>query len=539
MAKKKQNSKQTRPKQIKLTPEEVSALLERLAGSNLEDDAKLLFEGLVNLNGWLTQQLHEGKLTIAKLRRLFACPSESSKRKDRKDKANKGSGEKKKGHGRNHSDEYTGAETEEVKHNDLKAGDDCPIEGCSGKLYEVEPGVVINIEGTPIASAKKYLIEKLRCSLCGELFVAPTPNDVNPDKRYSESFAAMLMINKYFMAVPLYRQETLQDMLGIPLPSSTQWDIIASYEPLLKVVYQQLMQDAANGEGFHLDDTSAKILEIIKECETEGKKSGKCFTTGMISVHDDHKVALFVTDENAAGTTFAPVFSLRYKALPEPYVMMDALTANIPQEIEEGLYTLCYCIVHARRNFYDLGDGYDDLVDFVIESITTLYDNDKQTKAMSKSARLAYHQKHSLSVMNKLKSHLESYKKDFEPNSSAGKAIDYMLKRWTELTQFLRLGDAPIDNNEMERALKLPIRNRKNSMFYKTRRGAAIAGYIQSMIYSAAQNNINPYHYLKSVLTHEDEVMKNPKQWLPWNYQTALADLEPSNGCHEGSNCMA
>ena len=160
MAKKKQNSKQTRPKQIKLTPEEVSALLERLEGSNLEDDAKLLFEGLVNLNGWLTQQLHEGKLTIAKLRRLFACPSESSKRKDRKDKANKGSGEKKKGHGRNHSDEYTGAETEEVKHNDLKAGDDCPIEGCSGKLYEVEPGVVINIEGTPIASAKKYLIEK-------------------------------------------------------------------------------------------------------------------------------------------------------------------------------------------------------------------------------------------------------------------------------------------------------------------------------------------------------------------------------------------
>ena len=159
---------------------------------------KVFLSGLINSNGWLIQQLHEGKLTIAKLRRLFACPSESSKHKDRKDKANKSSDDKKKDHGRNHSDEYTGAATEEVKHSDLKAGDDCPIEGCTGKLYEVEPGVVINIEGTPIASSKKYLIEELRCSLCGELFVVPTPNDVNPDKKYSESFAAMLMINKYF-----------------------------------------------------------------------------------------------------------------------------------------------------------------------------------------------------------------------------------------------------------------------------------------------------------------------------------------------------
>ena len=59
------------------------------------------------------------------------------------------------------------------------------------------------------------------------------------------------------------------------------------------------------------------------------------------------------------------------------------------------------------------------------------------------------------------------------------------------------------------------------------------------MIYSAAQNAINPYHYLKSVLTHKDEAMKNPKQWLPWNYESTLAGLEPSNGCHEGSSRVA
>jgi len=527
----------TQPKQIKLTVEEVEMLIKNIKDCNLSNEIKDFVTGLIHSNGWLTQQLQEGKLTIAKLRRLFACISEPNRCKERKLQANKSkTNEPSAGHGRNHSDTYSGAEVITSKHTDLNIGDACPQEGCTGKLYEVQPGVIINVEGTPIASAKKYLIEKLRCSLCGELFIAPTPSDVNTKQKYSESFAAMLMINKYFMAVPLYRQSALQDMLGIPMPASTQWDIISSYEPLLKVVYQQLLRDAANGKGFHLDDTSAKILEVIKEREAEGKKSTKCFTTGMISVHDDHRVAIFITDDKSAGKTFSPIFALRDESLDQPYIMVDALTANIPKAIEEGLYTLCYCLVHARRNFYDLGDGYDDLVEFVLDSISKLYDNDKQTKSMSPDARLAYHEKYSQPIMFSLKNHLETYKKDFEPNSSAGKAIEYMLKRWTELSQFLRYGHTPLDNNEVERALKIPIRNRKNSMFYKTRKGAEIAGFIQSLIYSAAQNNVNPYDYLTSVFTHKDEVEKNPSNWLPWNYHLAL---EPDKGCHEGSSLVA
>jgi hypothetical protein len=528
-------AKKSKPKKIKLSPEEIELLLSNIAACNLDSTAKEIVSGLINSNGWLIQQLQEGKLTINKLKRLFCCISEPNNKKLRKSKAN-AFVTNNKGHGNTHSDKYVGAEEIQLNHDSLSVGDNCPVEDCTGKLYKVKPGVVINIEGSPVASAKKYIIEKLRCALCGELFVAPTPAGVNTDKKYSESFSAMLMINKYFMAVPLYRQSTLQEMLGVPLSPSTQWDIISSYEPLLKIVYQSLLSCAANGKGFYIDDTSAKILEIIKKRNLEGKKSSKCYTTGIISVHDDYRCAVFVSDENTAGNSFVSMFKLRHKALVEPYIMMDALTANIPKEIEEGLYTLCYCLVHARRNFYDLGEGYDDLVDFVIDSITSLYDNDKLTKEMDANQRLSYHKKHSTSIMKLLKEHLEKYKKEFEPNSGASKAIDYMLKRWTQLTQFLRYKDAPIDNNEVERALKIPIRNRKNSMFYKTLRGARIAGYVQSLIYSAAQNDINPYHYLKAILCHPKEASLNPDKWLPWNYQ---ANLDPTNGCHDASKLTA
>tara|TARA_B110000977_G_C10730598_1_gene358883 strand:+ start:37 stop:555 length:519 start_codon:yes stop_codon:yes gene_type:complete len=168
-----------------------------------------------------------------------------------------------------------------------------------------------------------------------------------------------------------------------------------------------------------------------------------------------------------------------------------------------------------------------------------LYDNDRLTKEMDANDRLTYHQEYSKPIMKSLKNHLENYKKEFEPNSSASKAIEYMLKRWTELTQFLRYGKTPIDNNEVERALKIPIRIRKNSMFYKTNRSAKIAGYIQSLIYSAAQNDINPYDYIKAIMSYPDDVRLNPDKWLPWNYHLALANLEPTSGYQESSRLTA
>ena len=90
--------------------------------------------------------------------------------------------------------------------------------------------------------------------------------------------------------------------------------------------------------------------------------------------------------------------------------------------------------------------GYDDLSDKVIALIGKIYDNENITKGMINTERLKYHQEHSQSIIDELKEYLISQKNEFEPNGVAGQAIDYILKRWTELTQFLRHQDAPLDN---------------------------------------------------------------------------------------------
>ena len=339
------------------------------------------------------------------------------------------------------------------------------------------------------------------------------------------------MINKYFMSMPLYRQENLQKYLGIPMPSSTQWELMAEHKETLGKLYNAFLYDAAQAKGISFDDTKAVILEQLANNKIAESKSDKkaCYTSGFVSAHEDHLSYVFLTSNNPSGKDLAPIMELRNPDLPQPYLMCDALTANIPEKISKDLYILCYCLVHARRQFYELPDGYDDLADTVIMRIGKIYDHESYAKTLKPQQRLEYHEKHSTPIMKKLKEYLVEQQQEFEPNSIAGKAINYVLKRWTELTQFLRHKDVPIDNNITERSLKLIIQARKSSMFYKTLNSARISSYIQTALYSAAQNNINPYKYMHAILCNSTQVKQNPENWLPWKYQSTLSELEVGN----------
>jgi hypothetical protein len=533
MAKNSKGRKTKMPKVTKVSEQQMDDFLAAILASNLSEENAEFAKMLIHGNAWLVRQLELGQLSIAKLRKLFQIQGseKASSRKPKNDPAssnNKGSNtseEATKGHGRNGANAYEGAAIVNVEHPELNPADTCPAEACDGRLYEMsEPGTLVRVTGAPLASATRYNMQKLRCAICEIIYTAPLPTGVS-DKKYDANFIAMLMINKYFMSVPLYRQDRLQNYLGIPLPASTQWGLMVAHEPMLKVVYKALALDAANGLALCYDDTSVKIMSEIKAAKLaqKGEKSQHtCFTTGIVSLHEDHRSYLYITDNRTAGKCIAEIMALRDAELDPPIMMCDALSANIPQGVSEDLYILCFCLVHARRQFYELPNGYDDLADKVIGLICTIYDYEAYTKGMSREKRLAYHQEKSTPVMEELKSYLEEQKREFEPNSLPGKAIDYILNRWTQLSQFLRQIHAPLDTNIVERALKLVIQVRKSSMFYKTLSSAAFASYVQSVLYSAAQNEINPCDYMCALIENEKAVIENPNAWLPWRYIDTL-----------------
>ena len=89
------------------------------------------------------------------------------------------------------------------------------------------------------------------------------------------------------------------------------------------------------------------------------------------------------------------------------------------------------------------------------------------------------------------------------------------------------LADAPLENNIVERALKKAIIHRKNSLFFRTERGADVGDLYMSIIYAAELNGVNPFQYLADLLRHQKAVAANPAAWLPWAYRDAPPTAQP------------
>jgi hypothetical protein len=100
------------------------------------------------------------------------------------------------------------------------------------------------------------------------------------------------------------------------------------------------------------------------------------------------------------------------------------------------------------------------------------------------------------------------------------------------LTLFLRVAGAPLDNNICERALKMAIRHRKNSLFYKTPRGARVGDIFMSLIHTCRLCEANPFDYLTELERHAEELASNPGAWMPWNYRQALVPAAAPISAH-------
>lgn len=170
----------------------------------------------------------------------------------------------------------------------------------------------------------------------------------------------------------------------------------------------------------------------------------------------------------------------------------------------------------------------------MVESFSEIYRVEAEVRALGLNAqqRLEEHQKRSRPVMEKLQiwfAELMDGRK-VEPNSGLGGAIEYMQKRWPQLTQFLRVPGAPLDNNEAERILKRCIQHRKNSLHYRTSRGAQVGDMFMSVVETCRANGVNPFDYMMAVVRHAGSVNLDPTRWMPWNFHIALAESTPRAG---------
>ena len=130
-----------------------------------------------------------------------------------------------------------------VAHGTLQSGDTCPG-CCKGKVYrQKEPKALLRIVGRPPLEATVFEMERLRCNACGEIFTAEGPPAAGPQK-YDPTAVAMIALFKYGTGMPFHRMERLERQLGIPLPASTQWELMEQAAGGFWPVLDELIQIA-------------------------------------------------------------------------------------------------------------------------------------------------------------------------------------------------------------------------------------------------------------------------------------------------------
>jgi len=558
------------PERIALNEEEVESLLARISTSPLEDSDKEVITGIIRIYQQIQFALQETKISVRRLCKIFGFSTEKRSHlppanypEENEEKSQEGSikekacdqlglalhktlkslekvkgflsKKQKKGHGRLGHTDYPGAKIVTQNHESLNPGDNCP-EDCGGRLYSLEPKSTICLTGHALASATKYLQERLRCALCGRVFTAkPAPG--MPSQKYDEFLKANLAIAKNYAGMPFYRLQGLQKMVGVPLPHTTQWHLVESLADDIYPVYYELERLAAQGEIISHDDTTVKILSVIKENKGKAERGEKgrkgTYTTSIVSQVGQYIIYLFVSGRRHSGENMGNLLKKRFPGLAPIIRMADALSSNLSVQF---LSILCNCLTHGRRKFYEIYDYFPGECRVMVDGLAIIYHHDAITKKenLDPEGRLAYHQTHSAPIMASLKEWMceKLEKKEVEPNSSLGKAIRYMLKHWEGLTRFLHIPGAPLDNSITERALKIPIKSRKNSLFYKTEHGAFVGSMLTSVIHTCVMAGENPVDYLVALQKNKKALFKTPGDWLPWTYKQSLQRPPPSSPAH-------
>jgi transposase len=528
----------------KTNSSEIENLIEQIRKTNLEPGAKEKIERLLRTVLTLVEILQRKNTSIKKLRQMiFGKRTERHQKKKAEGQEKEGKSEnsgddrpkasgdqeasaeglaieseekqKRKGHGHRAASAYSSARIVKCQHESLKVGDDCPA-SCGGHLYDLnEPTALIQFTGQPLIVATKYEREALRCAKCLQRYVAPLPEGV-VNERYDATCDATIALMRYGGGLPWHRQAGLQAMAGAPLGEATMWERCEATADAAMGIFLSLMRLAAGGEVMHTDDTWVRILSCLKEDKEE--KGRATNTSGIVVKAGGRKIALYLSGRRHAGENLAELLTKREKGLAPPIQMSDALAANT--SVEKNVIS-AYCLAHARRKVFELKDDYPAECAVVLDAVSKVYGYEAEAAGMNDERRLAYHQEKGGPVMKELKRWIEAQFSDrqVEPNSNLGKALQYWLSHWRELTVWLREPGTPLDNNESERALKQFILMRKNSMFFKTEHGAAVGDVLASLIRTCRLNGVNAWDYLVTIVRNKKDARSNPHLYLPWNYK--------------------
>ena len=370
-------------------------------------------------------------------------------------------------------------------------------------MYQPHDGHPIIAQAEQVTVLTRKIIERLDirpvepyvaqydCAVCritlpGGIVTQETiaPPAILPKGQVSDHFIVHSVVAKVLDHLPNYRQtqQLARYDLEIHRSKMARWHISAAdfLAPVAEAVLYETMQEPVIG----IDDTVHRLLDV----ELHRCRHGRLWAIqGTINSY-------YFFSETREGKWIEQALTNYHGA-----IMGDAYSGHQALLRHHDIIPL-FCWAHVRRKFYDANKCLKR--DQALAIIKALYRIEQECADQPPDQRVAHRSRLAGPILAQFKELLDAWQADSTvlAKSGIGRATTYALNQWHGLTAYLTIGEAPIDNNHTERAMRPNALHRKNSLFSASKKGAASYAILSTLIHSACNHGLNPQVYLNDII---------------------------------------
>ncbi|MCU0294365.1 MAG: IS66 family transposase [Thermoanaerobaculaceae bacterium] len=366
----------------------------------------------------------------------------------------------------------------------------CPV--CSGQLVPWGEQAEVSDEVTVLEVSYEVVThrrQKYRCSCNAAVVTAPGPVKLIPGGHYSVEFAVHVAEAKYLDHMPLERQVRSMGRRGLEVDSQTLYDQLKALSEHLEPTYEALCRKVLSSEIVFTDETHWRQME-------DGSKRWWAWC-----VATDDAAAYWIREQRSREAAEGVLGGYAGVLMSDGYAVYASLARGSPEIVP------VHCWAHVRRKFVEAEVSFPTECGRALELIGALYEVERAIPRLPRGApeearldvvalRRRLRQERSRPIVDELREWAYATRPAVLPQSSVGKAIDYMLSLWPGLTRFLVDPRVPLDNNAAERALRGLVVGRKNHYGSHSKQGARVAAILYTLFESAKLAGVDPRAYV-------------------------------------------
>ncbi len=354
--------------------------------------------------------------------------------------------------------------------------------------------------------------------------IAPAPKRVIDNSYASAGLIAWVLLSKYRDHLPLYRQEKMFKRWNGSIARQTLCDWVGAAAFLLEGIYATIKQQLLQCDYLQADETPIKFID-------PDRKRAKA-STGYFWLMGQPGGYVYIEWNPSRGQDAAEALLGGFKGL----LQIDGYSGYNQLSSPDHGVTRLACLAHCRRKFADAAEGGSSQALFMLRLINQLYHLDNQWEragVTSPRLRAVRRQQDFTMTLTLLKKAATKLREKARPASTLGQACSYLLGQWEALVVICDYGQAKLDNNLIENAVRPTALGKKNWLFVGHPQAGKRSAVIYTLLLCCERFGIDPHAYFKDLLSKLPNMSNQDdlEPFLPHNWSPPRFNQDPA--CHK------